>query len=50
MPATGAGLIRYFQEEGHGFKISPKSVLVLTAVVIAFTFFLHIYGRVVFGI
>lgn len=27
MPATGAGLIRYFKEEGHGYKISPKAVL-----------------------
>jgi preprotein translocase subunit Sec61beta len=27
MPATGAGLIRYFKEEAHGYKISPKLVL-----------------------
>jgi len=50
MPATGAGLIRYFQEEGHGVKISPKSVLVLTAAVIIFTMILHLYGHVLFGI
>ena len=50
MPATGAGLIRYFQEEGSGVKISPRSVLVLTAAVIIFTFILHLYGHVLFGI
>ena len=44
MPATGAGLIRYFQEEGHGVKISPKAVLAFTAAVIIFTLILHIYG------
>lgn len=49
MPATGAGLIRYFQEEGSGVKISPKSVIVFTAAVVIFVFFLHIAGSSIFG-
>lgn len=27
LPPTGAGLIRYFREEGRGIKISPKAVM-----------------------
>jgi len=27
LPPTGAGLIRYFREEGHGIKIPPKAVI-----------------------
>jgi preprotein translocase subunit Sec61beta len=50
MPATGAGLIRYFKEEGNGIKISPKSVLFLTAGTIIFVLFLHVTGRAIFGI
>lgn len=49
MPATGAGLIRYFQEEGSGIKISPKSVLLFTGAIIIFVMFLHIVGRSLLG-
>ncbi len=49
MPATGAGLIRYFQEEGNGVKVSPKSVIIFTAAVVVLVFVLHIAGRSVFG-
>jgi preprotein translocase subunit Sec61beta len=36
MPATGAGLIRYFKEEAHGYKISPKLVLGIAIGLIVF--------------
>ncbi len=49
MPATGAGLIRYFKEEGHGIKISPKSVLIFTFAIIIFEIFLRIYGSALLG-
>ncbi|MFH1820923.1 MAG: preprotein translocase subunit Sec61beta [Methanobacteriota archaeon] len=49
MPATGAGLIRYFQDEGSGLKISPKSVLFFTAATIIFVMFLHIAGSALLG-
>jgi preprotein translocase subunit Sec61beta len=42
MPASGAGLIRYFQEEGSGIKISPKAVLFFTIGVIVFEIFVWV--------
>jgi len=50
MPPTGAGLIRYFQEEGSGIKVSPKSVLFFTAAIIIFVMFLHIAGSSLLGV
>lgn len=48
MPPTGAGLIRYFKEEGHGVKISPKSVLIFVIAIIIFEIFLRFYGFAIF--
>ena len=31
MPSSGAGLIRYFDEETSGIKVSPKVALVASA-------------------
>lgn len=41
MPATGAGLIRYFEEETHGPKLSPRAIVVFCIAVIMFEIFLH---------
>ncbi len=41
MPATGAGLIRYFDEETHGPKLDPKAVVGASIVVIIFEVLLH---------
>lgn len=49
MPATGAGLIRYFKEEGHGKKISPKSVLIFAIGVVVFEIILRVYGKALLG-
>lgn len=49
MPASGAGLIRYFREEGHGMKISPRSVLIFTIAVILFEILIHAYGARLLG-
>ena len=49
MPPTGAGLMRYFKEECHGVKISPKSVVIFTAAVIVFQILLHVYGEALLG-
>ncbi|MEM4201763.1 MAG: preprotein translocase subunit Sec61beta [Candidatus Hadarchaeum sp.] len=49
LPPTGAGLIRYFQEEGSGIKISPKGVLAFTAAVIIFVILLHVAGAGMLG-
>ncbi len=42
MPPTGAGLIRYFQEEGSGVKISPKSVVGVAIGLIVFEILLRV--------
>ena len=44
LPPTGAGLIRYFSEEAHGIKISPKSVMYFTIALIIFEVVLRFYG------
>lgn len=41
MPATGAGLIRYFKEETHGPKVSPRTIAGFCAAVIIFEILLH---------
>ncbi|MEM2878495.1 MAG: preprotein translocase subunit Sec61beta [Candidatus Hadarchaeales archaeon] len=43
MPPTGAGLIRYFREEGHGIKISPKAVIVFSVALIILEIVLRIF-------
>ncbi len=40
MPSTGAGLMRYFDEELPGRKISARGALIYTAVLIAVVVFL----------
>jgi len=41
MPPTGAGLIRYFKEEGSGIKIPPKGVVFFTVGIVIFEVLLH---------
>ena len=41
MPQTGAGLVRYFDEESVGPKLSPEHVVVLTIVLAIFCFVLR---------
>lgn len=33
LPSTGAGLIRYFDEDTRGIKLSPHTVVVLAVVI-----------------
>lgn len=50
MPATGAGLIRYFKEEAHGYKISPKVVVGIAIGIIVFEALLRMgLGQALFG-
>ena len=46
MPATGAGLIRYFKEEGHGIKISPKLIIGASIALMVFEFILRIWNPI----
>jgi preprotein translocase subunit Sec61beta len=52
MPPTGAGLMRYFSEEGHGYKIPPKGVLGFTVGIVVFEVLLRALnlGKLLFGI
>ena len=34
MPSTGAGLMRYFDEDLPGIKIGPRAVVILTSTLI----------------
>ncbi|MDH5400874.1 MAG: preprotein translocase subunit Sec61beta [Candidatus Heimdallarchaeota archaeon] len=34
MPSTGAGLMRYFDEDLPGIKIGPKAVVILNSILI----------------
>ena len=37
--------IRYFSEEGSGFKITPKTVLIMSLIYIGIVVLLHIYAK-----
>ncbi|MDO5848615.1 MAG: preprotein translocase subunit Sec61beta [Methanobrevibacter sp.] len=41
MPQTGAGLVRYFDEESVGPKLSPNHVVVITVILAIFCFVLR---------
>lgn len=49
MPATGAGLIRYFKEETHGIKVSPKAIAGFAIGIIIFEVLLRFYGKALLG-
>ncbi len=41
MPAASAGLIRFFQEEAHGLKISPEMVVAVAVALIVAVVMAH---------
>ena len=41
----GAGGLKYFSEESTGFKISPKTVLIMSLIYIGIVVLLHIYAK-----
>lgn len=42
MPATGAGLLRYFNEETHGPKVEPRTVVIACFGVIIFEILIRV--------
>jgi preprotein translocase subunit Sec61beta len=52
MPSSGAGLMRYFSEEGNGYKIPPKGVLFFSIGIVIFEVLLRVLnvGKFLFGI
>ena len=41
MPQGGAGLIRFYQDESNGIKVSPVTVLVLSVLLIVIVILAH---------
>ena len=41
MPMSGAGLVRYFDDESVGPKVSPQAVVIATVVLAIFCFILR---------
>ncbi len=49
LPPTGAGLIRYFDEDTKGFKLKPTYVVIVAIGVIVFELILRLIGVDVLG-
>ncbi len=49
LPPTGAGLMRFFDEDTRAIKISPKGVIALTLILVAIEILLHAFGSQMFG-
>ena len=43
MPAAGAGLIRFFQDETEGVMVGPTTVLIITAALIIAVMVMHMF-------
>jgi preprotein translocase subunit Sec61beta len=41
-----AGGLKYFSEESSGFKIQPKTVLIMSLIYIGLVVLLHIYAKI----
>ena len=44
MPATGAGLLRFFEEETPGFKVKPELVVILGVALIVACILVQLYA------
>ncbi|MBU7044423.1 MAG: preprotein translocase subunit Sec61beta [Theionarchaea archaeon] len=49
MPPTGAGLIRYFDEDTKGFKLKPLHVIILAVGVVVVELVLRLVGVEILG-
>lgn len=49
LPPTGAGLIRYFDEDTKGFKLRPMYVIIMAAVIVVFEVILRLVGMDILG-
>ncbi|WP_048146524.1 preprotein translocase subunit Sec61beta [Pyrococcus abyssi] len=49
LPPTGAGLMRFFDEDTRAIKITPKGAVALTLILIIFEIILHVVGPRIFG-
>ncbi|ASJ08479.1 preprotein translocase subunit SecG [Thermococcus siculi] len=49
LPPTGAGLMRFFDEDTRAIKIGPRGVIALTLILVALEILLHAFGPELFG-
>ncbi|WP_297436423.1 preprotein translocase subunit Sec61beta [Thermococcus sp.] len=49
LPPTGAGLMRFFDEDTKAIKVGPKGVIALTLILIAAEVLLYAFGSQIFG-
>lgn len=49
LPPTGAGLIRYFDEDTRGFKLKPTHVIMLAVGIVIFELILRLVGKDLLG-
>jgi preprotein translocase subunit Sec61beta len=49
LPPTGAGLIRYFDEDTKGFKLKPLHVVILAVGIVVVELILRIVGVDILG-
>jgi len=49
LPPTGAGLMRFFDEDTKAIKIGPKGVIALTLILVAAEILLFAFGPQLFG-
>jgi len=45
MPASSAGLLRFFEEESHGIRLRPEVVAIVTAAFMIVCILAHLYQR-----
>ncbi|KUH32530.1 preprotein translocase subunit Sec61beta [Thermococcus sp. 18S1] len=49
LPPTGAGLMRFFDEDTRAIKISPRGVIAVTLILVALEILLHAFGPQLFS-
>ncbi|KUK17701.1 MULTISPECIES: preprotein translocase subunit Sec61beta [Thermococcus] len=49
LPPTGAGLMRFFDEDTRAIKISPKGAIAIVLIFIAIEILLNVFGTQIFG-
>jgi len=47
MPATTAGLLRFFEEEGYGLKLRPEMVVILAVALMLSVIIAHMGFRII---
>jgi preprotein translocase subunit Sec61beta len=49
LPPTGAGLIRYFDEDTRGFKLKPLHIIIVAAAIVVMEIVLRLVGVDILG-